>query len=135
MRKGKAKLFLGLICGLLLFVSTVALGRTSVPLLEQDRIALWSHLRTLPDPQGEYSPAQVFARIEEGAGGILAHADQSYGNWLPYPYWAAFELTNPLNQPQNRVLSFEVPTQDHTDLWIQTRKAGNVFQNGFSSSL
>lgn len=131
MRKGRAKLFSGLICGLLLFFNAVASGRTSVPLLEQDRIALWSHLKTLPDPQGQYSPTQVFSRIEEGEGAALAHADQSYGNWLPYPYWAAFELTNPLNQPQNRVLSFEVPTQDHTDLWIQTAQGWQRFPERF----
>ena len=131
MCKGKLKSLWGLLWALLLLSSALAWGQAAVPLEGQGRIALWPHLRTLADPQGQYSPAQVFARVEAGEGAVLAHADQSYGNWLPYPYWAEFELSNPLTRPQSRLLSFEVPTQDHTDLWIQTAQGWKVLPESF----
>jgi signal transduction histidine kinase len=117
----------------LMFISSLTLAQssTTVPVVEVNRIALWAQLKTLSDPKGKYTPAEVSQRIELGEGGVLTYADQSYGNWLPYPYWAEFELSNPLNKPQSRWLSFEVPTQDHAEVWTRTAKGWNFFQERF----
>ncbi len=100
-------------------------------LSQEDRIALWAQLKTLPDPLGQYTPAEASQRIGRGEGGALVHADQSYGNWLPYPYWAEFEISNSLSQPQSRWLSFEVPTQDHAVVWTLTTKGWQFFPEHF----
>lgn len=115
--------------GLLWFMLNIsaACAQVPVPLAEIDRTPLWAHLKTLPDPKGQYSPAEASQRLGVGEGGVLTHADQSYGNWLPYPYWAEFELFNPLSQPQSRLLSFEVPTQDRAEIWLQTPQGWKLF--------
>ena len=101
----------------------VACGYADVPLIEKDRIPLWSELKTLPDPEGRFTPNQISRHFSNGEGRALTYADESYGNWLPYPYWAEFKVSNPLSYPQNRLLSYEVPTQDVVEIWVK-RKDG-----------
>ncbi len=83
-------------------------------------VQLWSHLLTLPDPEGQLTPEQVATELTQGHGQHLLTPDQSYGRWLPYPYWAGWQLHNPEPQTQTWLLSFVLPTQDSTALWQQT---------------
>ncbi|MEY4419883.1 MAG: hypothetical protein RLZZ498_479 [Pseudomonadota bacterium] len=83
-------------------------------------VQLWSHLLTLPDPEGQLTPEQVATDLTQGHGQHLLTPDQSYGRWLPYPYWAGWQLHNPEPQAQTWLLSFVLPTQDSTALWQQT---------------
>lgn len=84
-------------------------------------VSLWSHLLTLPDPEGQLSPDQVATQLTQGHGQHLLAPDQSYGRWLPYPYWAGWQLHNPEPQAKTWLLSYVLPTQDSTTLWQQTQ--------------
>lgn len=84
-------------------------------------VPLWSHLLTLPDPEGQLSPELVAAQLSEGLGQHLLTPDQSFGRWLPYPYWAGWQLHNPETHEQTFLLSYVLPTQDKTALWQQTQ--------------
>jgi signal transduction histidine kinase len=91
-----------------------------VPLPEPvHTIELWPHLLTLPDEKGQLTPEQVAQALTQGRGGQLDSADQSYGRWLPYPYWAGWQLHNPQATAQTWLLSYVLPTQDHTAIWQQ----------------
>jgi signal transduction histidine kinase len=84
-------------------------------------VPLWSHLLTLPDPEGRLMPDQVATQLTQGHGQQLLTPDQSYGHWLPYPYWAGWQLHNPEPQAQTWLLSYVLPTQDSTILWQQIK--------------
>lgn len=86
----------------------------------QRQIELWPYLLTLPDEAGQLKPEQVAKQLAQGQGARLSAPDQSYGHWLPYPYWAGWQLHNPDAHPQTWLLSYVLPTQDHTAIWQQS---------------
>ena len=87
----------------------------------EQRVALWQGLQTVADPQSIFTPQQVSAEVAAGRAGQLAHANATYGKWLPHPYWAQFELHNPGPESQRWLITYEQPTQDGIALW---RRAG-----------
>lgn len=93
------------------------------------QVALWHHLLTRPDEAGQLQPEQVAQQLAQGQGARLSAPDESYGRWLPYPYWAGWQLHNPDAHPQTWLLSYVLPTQDHTAIWQQNAdKADNTWQ-------
>ncbi len=84
-----------------------------------DRVPLWSALQAVADPQGEYGPEQIAARVASGQAARLPHANHAFGQGLPYPYWAQLTLNNPDAKPRSWVLTYELPTQDEVRLWLQ----------------
>lgn len=120
-RRGRA----AIACVVLLWCGLLAISAharewpvPAVPLPVQARtIDLWPHLQTLPDEAGVLSPAQVEQQFADGQGEQLGTPDQSYGRWLPYPYWAGWELHNPDTHPQTWLLSYVLPTQDQAAVW------------------
>ncbi len=90
------------------------------------RIELWPHLQVLSDPPGDLTPEAVALRLHNGLGHRIGQPDVSFGGWIPHPYWAGFSLNNPHVTPQSRLLSFELPTQDYTQLW--QRSADGTWQ-------
>lgn len=81
------------------------------------QLELWPWLLTVPDENGQLQPAQVAQQLAQGQGAKLSAPDQSYGRWLPYPYWAGWQLRNPQATAQTWLLSYVLPTQDHTAIW------------------
>lgn len=120
-----ASLFIRALLGLGLLLcmhSAWAKGWASEPVAlpaQTHTLELWPHLLTLPDEAGQLGPEQAGQAWAQGKGERLGSADQSYGRWLPYPYWAGWQLHNPHSTPQTWLISYVLPTQDHTALWQQ----------------
>ncbi|WP_396434523.1 sensor histidine kinase [Limnohabitans sp.] len=83
------------------------------------QVELWPNLLTWPDQAGQYAPEQVALSLAQGQGARLLASDQSYGRWLPFPYWAGWQLHNPQSTAQTWLLSYVLPTQDHAAVWQQ----------------
>jgi 7TMR-DISM extracellular 2 len=83
----------------------------------QPRTALWQSLITLPDLSGRLTPQTAAKEFDAGHGERLPNADYAYSTGTPYPYWARISLKNTSDQTQSWLLSYELPTQDATDLW------------------
>lgn len=88
------------------------------------QVELWSSLLTLADEAGQYSPEQVAQKLAQGQGARLLASDQSYGRWLPFAYWAGWQLHNPQTTPQTWLLSYVLPTQDQATVWQQQTSGG-----------
>ena len=83
------------------------------------RVPLWTTLQAVADPQGVHTPAQIEALAAAGHWQGLTHPDHAFGKWLPYPYWAQFNLRNPHPQTQSWLLTYELTTQDEVRLWVK----------------
>lgn len=112
------RLWAALLCGLLAFWLTPARAALPADLApDSPRIALWRHLQVLPDRQDRLSPAEASEQMDRAVPITLPHANVTYGNWLPDPYWARFELRNPSPDNERWLIAYEVPTQDDVQLW------------------
>lgn len=105
----------------LLLMRMAAAGATALD-VNVDRVPLWADLQAVADPQGQHTPASVDAVVAAGRTEALPHPDHAFGRWLPHPYWAQFDLSNPDADVQSWLLTYELPTQDDTRLWMQNAR-------------